>query len=370
VTDKDPIIGTEDRSETGGSLAPGNLPATIVPPMLPGVIAPVRRRGRWVKLALILLVLALGAGGGYEWWRQSQGGLPPGIAFGNGRIEADEIDIDTKFSGRIATLMVDEGDMVTADQVLARMDTSDLEASLKRDQAQMVQAQKAVDEDVANVAQQMTQIKFARQELGRTSDLLGKGYATRELFDQRKQALDGANATLAALNARIAEARQAVDAAKHAVELDQVNIADNTLVAPRDGRIQYRIADVGEVLPVGGKVFVMLDTAYVYLDIYLPTADAGRVTIGADARIVLDALPNRAIPAKVTFLATEAQFTPKQVETQSERDKLMFRVRVHIDPALLRAHAESVRTGLPGVTYVRLDPKVPWPPQLQGRAAG
>lgn len=370
MIDKDPIIGAKDKNETGASSAPRNLPATVVPPMLPVVIAPGRRRGRWVKLALILLALALAAGGGYEWWRQSQSGLPPGIAFGNGRIEADEIDIDTKFSGRIATLTVDEGDMVAAGQVLARMDTSDLEASLKRDQAQMVQAQKAVDEDIANVAQQMTQIKFARQELGRTRELLSKEYATKELFDQRKQTLDGATATLAALNAKIAEARQAVDAMKHAVELDQVNISDNTLVAPRDGRIQYRIADVGEVLPVGGKVFVMLDTSYVYMDIYLPTADAGKVRIGADARIVLDALPTRAIPAKVTFLATEAQFTPKQVETQSERDKLMFRVRVHIDPSLLRAHAESVRTGLPGVTYVRLDPKVRWPPQLRGKAAG
>ena len=124
---------------------------------------------------------------------------------------------------------------------------------------------------------------------------------------------------------RVAQAQHALDAATHDVELYRVNIADNTLVAPREGRIQYRVANVGEVLPAGGKVFTMLDTSYVYMDIYLPTAEAGRVRLGSDARIVLDAYPDHVIPAKVVFIASQAQFTPKTVETKDERDKLMFR---------------------------------------------
>ncbi len=158
----------------------------------------------------------------------------------------------------------------------------------------------------------------------------------------------------------------ALEAATHDVELYNVEIADNTLVAPRDGRIQYRIANIGEVLPAGGKVFAMLDTSYVYMDIYLPTEAAGKVKFGTDARIVLDAYPKIAIPAKVSFIATQAQFTPKTVETQSERDKLMFRIRVRIDPERLRARAESVRSGLPGVAYVLTDPAAKWPAALQG----
>ena len=153
------------------------------------------------------------------------------------------------------------------------------------------------------------------------------------------------------------------------MQLYRVNIADNTLVAPRDGRIQYRIANIGEVLPAGGKVFTMLDIAYVYMDIYLPTQDVGKIKVGSDARIVLDAYPDRAIPAKVSFIATQAQFTPKAVETKSERDKLMFRVRVRIDPDLLRKHAEAVRSGLPGLAYVRTDPAVAWPERLQAKVA-
>ena len=144
-----------------------------------------------------------------------------------------------------------------------------------------------------------------------------------------------------------------------------VEIADDTLVAPRDGRIQYRIANVGEVLPAGGHVFAMLDVSDVYMDVYLPTLDAGKVKFGDEARIVLDAYPDYAIPAKVSFIATQAQFTPKTVETQSERDKLMFRIRVQLDPERLRRRAEAVRSGLPGVAYIKTDSAVAWPDSLQ-----
>jgi HlyD family secretion protein len=109
----------------------------------------------------------------------------------------------------------------------------------------------------------------------------------------------------------------------------------------------------------------MLDLSYVYMDIYLPTAEAGKVKVGADARILLDAYPDHPIPAKVSFIASQAQFTPKTVETQSEREKLMFRIRVRIDQERLLAHADAVRSGLPGVTYVRWDPAVEWPQKLQ-----
>jgi HlyD family secretion protein len=80
---------------------------------------------------------------------------------------------------------------------------------------------------------------------------------------------------------------------------------------------------------------------------------------------VLDAYPATAIPAKVSFIAVQSQFTPKMVETQTERDRLMFRIRVRIDPELLQAHAQAVRSGLPGVAYLRLDPDVQWPARLQ-----
>jgi HlyD family secretion protein len=291
--------------------------------------------------------------------------LPPGIVWGNGRIEADEIDISTKFPGRITEMLADEGDMVTAGQVVARMDTRDLEASLRKAEAQILQAQKTLETARADLVQQQSRVILATQQLERAQLLLERGNTTREIADQRRADYAAAAAALNAMQGRIGQAEHALEAANQDASLIRINIADNTLIAPRDGRIEYRLANIGEVLGAGGKVFTMLDVANVYMDVFLPTAEAGRAVIGTDGRIVLDALPDRPIPAKVSFVSPQAQFTPKAVETRSERDKLMFRVKVRIDADLLRAHAAKVRTGLPGVAYLRLDPASVWPAQLQ-----
>ena len=338
----------------------GGLPAVIEHAPQPQR----RARPRVVVLALVLLISGA-VGVGWSWWRHHQMQLPPGIAYGNGRLEADAIDIDTKFAGRIAKLFVDEGDIVRAGQVVAMMDTRDLEASLKKSQALVSQAERALEEARANLAVQQTQVTLAHQELDRTSALVPKGFATIETLDQRRQQMNGAVAAENAATQRIAEAQHALDAATHDVELYRVNILDNTLVAPRNGPIEYRVANVGEVLPAGGKVFTMLDASDVYMDIYLPTAEAGRVRIGSEARIVLDAYPDHVIPAKVVFIASQAQFTPKTVETKAERDKLMFRIRVRIDPERLKGRDGIVRSGLPGVAYVRTEPSAVWPHSLQ-----
>jgi HlyD family secretion protein len=318
----------------------------------------------WLRIGLALAVLAAAGGGGYYWWQTLHPLVPPGIAYGNGRLEADEINIDTKHAARIAEILADEGDLVKAGQVVARMDTRDLAASLKKSEAQVSQARRAVDEAIENVAQQKSQLLLAQQEYGRAAVLVQKGFQTKEVLDQRQQQLDAASAALNAANLRVIQFQHALDAATHDAEFYTVEINDDTLVAPVDGRIQYRVANVGEVLPAGGHVFAMLDTSYVYMDVYLPTAQAGKVKYCADARIVVDAYPKVAIPAKVMFIATQAQFTPKTVETRTERDKLMFRVRVRIDADWLRGRSDAVSSGLPGVAYVLTDPTTRWPDWL------
>lgn len=323
---------------------------------------------KWRRIAMFIIglcVLAAAVGIGISRWRHRQAAMPAGIVSGNGRLEAEEIDISTKFAGRVLERKADEGDVVQAGQIVARMDTRDLEATLKGLEAQVAQARKTAEEAKANLEFQKAQLTLARQELERTSSLVQKGYATRELYDQRRQSLDTSTAAVLAAEHRVGATEHALTAAKYNAELYKVNIADNVLVAPRAGRIQYRIADIGEVLPAGGKVFTMIDVSDVYMDIYLPTTQAGRVKVGSDARIVLDAWPGIAVPARVSFVATQAQFTPKAVETEDERDKLMFRVKVRVDRDVLTAHAADVRVGLPGRAYVRTDPATAWPTLLQ-----
>ena len=345
--------------------APAPSPLDAAPVRnLPALLPQPKKRRRWLHTANIVVV-ALAIAAAAWWWLHTGPDLPPGFASGNGRIEADEVDIDTKFAGRIVALRADEGDQVKTGQVLAVMDTRDLEAQLQQYQQLVLEAGHTLDQARANYTQQEAVVKFARQQVERSRYLVPRGYATQQTLDQQQQQLDSAIATLSADDAAIGAAEKAMVAATHQVELYQVNIADNSLTAPKDGPIEYRVANIGEVLPAGGKVFTMLDASYVYMDIYLPTTRAGRVRIGSEARIVLDAYPAHVIPARVVFVASQAQFTPKTVETRDERDKLMFRVRVQIDRDRLEGRAALIRSGLPGEAYVRIEEEAAWPANLQ-----
>jgi HlyD family secretion protein len=314
------------------------------------------------------LVIALAGAGGYGLWLTRTDRLPDGIVAGNGRLEADEIDITPKFPGRIAALLVEEGDMVTAGQIVARMDTRDLEADLSRVQAQIAQAGKTLDAARADVSQREAQVRLAGLELDRAQALVKRDFVSRQVVDQRLNDRDSANALLAAARAQVGAAEHAVDVATREAERIKVDIADGVLVAPRAGRVLYRLVNIGEVIGAGAKIFTILDVTNVYMTIFLPTDEAGRVPIGAPGRIIVDAYPNLVIPATVSFVSAKSQFTPKTVETRTEREKLMFRLKVRVDPDLLARHAEQVRTGLPGIAYVLADPKVEWPARLQANA--
>lgn len=121
------------------------------------------------------------------------------------------------------------------------------------------------------------------------------------------------------------------------------------------------------MLPAGGKLLNMVDLADVYMTFFLPSMQAGRVGLGQEVRLVIDAVPDYVIPAKVSYVASVAQFTPKTVETANEREKLMFRVKARLDPALLEKYITYVKTGVPGMAYLRLDPEVSGRPTCRSR---
>jgi HlyD family secretion protein len=311
--------------------------------------------------ALLGLLLVAAISTGYVWWQDLRDDLPDYIASGNGRIEAEEVHLATKYAGRVAEVLVNEGDMVEAGQLLARMDTAELRAELAAARASIAQAEENVVEARAQIVQQESALKFADQELERAQILVGKGHISQQQADQRQTGRDTAQATLEAAEARLASTRRAVEAAQAQAERIQTQLEESTLMAPRAGRVQYRLAEPGEVLASGGRVVTLLDLTDVYMTIFLPTAEIGRLLVGSEARIILDAVPQYVIPAHVSFISAEAQFTPREVETRSEREKLMFRVKVKIAPALLTAHIEKVRTGLPGEAYVMLGGGQVWP---------
>lgn len=313
------------------------------------------------RLLTVALLVLLGAGAFFLWKFGQPAGLPPGIAAGNGRLEATEVDVATKVGGRLAAVRVREGDDVARDQAVAELDADDLKARLRAAEAQVRQARAAVGQSRAALAAATSQRRLAEVTLRRTEELVKKGFVTGGKLDQDRSALQTTEAAEAAAQGRVGEALAAVAAAAAQADVLRVAIADTTLRAPVAGRVLYRLAEPGEVLAAGGKTLTLLDMADVHMSIYLSAAEAGKLGVGDTARIVLDALPAAAIPARVVFVAPRAQFTPKEVETRDEREKLMFRVKLKVEPAWLAEHAQLAKPGMPGLAYVRTAPDAAWP---------
>jgi HlyD family secretion protein len=315
---------------------------------------------------------------------------------GNGRIEATEIDVATKVPGRVDAVLVSEGEFVRAGQPLARMQVEGLRAQRAEAEARQRQAEQALAGADAQVAlresdrqaaqalvlQRESELDAASRRLARSETLAAEGAASQQELDDDRARVRSAQAAVAAMKAQVSAATAAIVAARTQVPSARAalvagqatiaridtELADAVLAAPRDGRVQYVLAQPGEVLGAGGKVLNLVDLSDVYMSFFLPETVAGRVALGTEVRIVLDAAPQFAIPAKISFVSSTAQFTPKTVETASERQKLMFRVKAQIDRTLLLEHMEQVKTGLPGVAWVKLDPQAAWPPDLAGKA--
>ena len=291
--------------------------------------------------------------------------MPEGIVKTNGRIEATQVDVSAKYPGRLATLTVDEGDEVTAGQQVATISSPETEAQLRSAQAQVLKTRQAKAEAIALIAQRNSELTFSRTDYERGKTLLQKGDIAQQVVDQRRNRFEAAEAGYVAANAQRDQAESSIKSAEAEVERLQSILVDLVLVSPRSGRVQYRLARAGEVVSAGQRILTVLDLNDVYMTIYLPAEQAGRLTIGDQARTILDPIPQYVLPNTVSFVATEAQFTPKSVETTEEREKLMFRVKLQADPKVLDQYHKAVKTGVRGLAFVRTDPKIGWPAELE-----
>jgi HlyD family secretion protein len=281
-----------------------------------------------MRLVILVVAVAAVAFGAYKYWESQRFALPAGIASGNGRLQAKLVDVSPKESLRVQEIFVKEGDLVQPGQVVVQMDTSTLKSELNEAKAK---------------------VELAKIEVERTRKLLEERAGSQRDYDTRKTALETNQANVATI---------------------QTRIDDATLKSPVRGRVLYRLTEVGEVLAPGGKALTLVNLEDVYMEIYLPSEQAARLRAGdaktgSEARITLDYAPGRAGAGYVSFVSPEAQFTPKQVETRSERDKLMFRVKIQVPAELVSAYIDRIKTGVRGVGYVKYDDSAVWPSWLQ-----
>ena len=344
------------------------------------------------QLIPIVIVLIAVVAAAYAWLTLRDTGPGAGFISGNGRIEATEVDVSAKLGGRVLDILVKEGDFVSAGQPLAHMQIDTLTAMYDEARARQQQAVAAIasaealvamrqsDKQAAQavVAQRQSELDAAQRRLTRSQTLAQEGASSQqELDDDRarersvqaalvaaRAQVEAAQSAISAAHTQVAGARATAVAAEASVARVQADINDSALTAPRSGRVQYRIAQAGEVVGAGGKVLNLVDLSDVYMVFFVPETIAGKLALGSEVHIVLDAAPQYVIPAKLSFVASTAQFTPKTVETASERQKLMFRVRAQIDRELLQKHVKLVKTGLPGVAWLKLDAQAAWPAEL------
>lgn len=345
---------------------------------------------KWILPGIAMATVLFG---GIVWIKMKPSGPGEGFVSGNGRIEATEVDIATRRAGRVVAMLVDEGDFIVPGQILAEMQIDVLEAQRDETRAQSSQALTAVASAEAQVAarqsdttaaqasvvQRESEVDAAQRRLDRTTKLVTKHAIAEQTLDDDSANLRSAEAARTAAIAQVEASRAAIHAAESAVTgaesgvvaskasiaRIEADIEDSHLKAPRAGRVQYRVAQPGEVIAAGGKVLNMVDLSDVYMTFFLPETVVGKVALGSEVHLILDAAPQYVIPAQVSYVASTAQFTPKTVETESERQKLMFRVKARLDPELLKKNIKLVKTGLPGIAWLKLDKNAVWPDDLK-----
>jgi len=312
---------------------------------------------KWIALAGGVAVVAIIV---ITWAVKKHNALPEGIAAGNGRIEGKLVDVSAKEPLRVQQILVDEGALVKPGQVLVKLDTNTLEAELAAAEASVAQAEQNLAAAQASITKQKSAIGLAGIQVKRSQNLVREHAGSQQELDVHHNELQTSRAGLTEAKASVNTAREGVEVAKQNAAAVQTRIDDATLKSPVTGRVLYRLAEPGEVLAAGGKALTLVNLEDVYMEIFLPSERAARLKIGAEARITVDFAPGKAIPAYVSFVSPEAQFTPKQVETRSEREKLSFRVKAQV----LDGHDPVLKSGAPGVAWIRLDGAVPWPEPL------
>ena len=343
----------------------------------------------------VLLAVLLAAGGG--WWlyqQQEATALPDFVFHSNGRLELNRLDVASLYPGRVERVLVAEGDAVKANEVLVELSSAQSSGQLaaaqaatlraaelvQRARAGVTQAQQAVARADAEIAAYRQQQKVAKLELDNAKQMRREDLVSASELAKRQADFERATASVKAAQAARAEAQAAVAQGQAAVAEAEAGVkqataqadtaasadADMAIRSPLTARVEYRLVEPGTVIGAGSRVISLLDPADVSMNVFLPNATVGGLRVGDEARLVLDGI-DAVFPAQVSFIASEAQFTPKAVETADEREKLVFRVKLKVPADVAQRYDRLLKGGMTGDGYVRRDSSQAWPLALEVR---
>ena len=348
-----------------------------------------------MRKVLLAVLLAAAAGGG--WWlyqQQESTALPDFVFHSNGRLELNRLDVASLYPGRVERVLVAEGDAVKANEVLVELSSAQSSGQLaaaqaatlraaelvQRARAGVTQAQQAVARADAEIAAYRQQQKVAKLELDNAKQMRREDLVSASELAKRQADFERATASVKAAQAARAEAQAAVAQGQAAVAEAEAGAkqataqadtaasadADMAIRSPLTARVEYRLVEPGTVIGAGSRVISLLDPADVSMNVFLPNATVGGLRVGDEARLVLDGI-DAVFPAQVSFIASEAQFTPKAVETADEREKLVFRVKLKVPAEVAQRYDRLLKGGMTGDGYVRRDSSQAWPLALEVR---
>lgn len=348
-----------------------------------------------MRKVLLAVLLAAAAGGG--WWlyqQQESTALPDFVFHSNGRLELNRLDVASLYPGRVERVLVAEGDAVKANEVLVELSSAQSSGQLaaaqaatlraaelvQRARAGVTQAQQAVARADAEIAAYRQQQKVAKLELDNAKQMQREDLVSASELAKRQADFERATASVKAAQAARAEAQAAVAQGQAAVAEAEAGVkqataqadtaasadADMAIRSPLTARVEYRLVEPGTVIGAGSRVISLLDPADVSMNVFLPNATVGGLRVGDEARLVLDGI-DAVFPAQVSFIASEAQFTPKAVETADEREKLVFRVKLKVPADVAQRYDRLLKGGMTGDGYVRRDSSQAWPLALEVR---
>jgi HlyD family secretion protein len=280
-------------------------------------------------------------------------GSDPSLIVASGHVEATDVRVSTKIAGRLESLPVKEGDAVKTGQDLAAVETTDIELALQQARADREQAAAdlrlrragARKEDIAELEDSIrgaeADVEGAQRDFDRMQALLDRGSGTTKARDDAKTRRDVQAARVASMRQSLARLHagsraEEIDAARARVAGAEARIAqleqqarDARVKSPLDGVVTEKVAEAGEILQAGAPLVVVTDLKSPWLTVYVAGPDLGRIRLGQEAEVVTDDGQSR--KGKVTFIASQAEFTPKNVQTRDERVKLVYKVKVGLD---------------------------------------
>ena len=335
-----------------------------------------RRPGRRVLLVALVLIVLLAGFGSYLW--RQRGANDPSAAFSlSGNVDVHQVELAFRVSGRISAVKVQEGDKVSAGQVLALLDPVPFQTDVNSARADLAQAQAQLDktrrgfriEEVeqarANVAQRAADLENAQVTLRRQQQLVASGLVTHQQIDDAQARVHMSEAALAASRGQLTlelhgsriediEAQEATVASAQArLEKAQTALADATLLAPSNGIISVRAREPGAIVQAGQTVYTLTLNDPVWIRAYVSQPRLGRIKPGMVVKLTIDSMPGKHYDGTVGFISPEAEFTPKTVQTEQVRDDLVYRIRV------IASDPDNVfRQGMPVTVLIAAAPAV------------